>query len=132
MLKEIRDQLIADIKSALSITHTDKYRGELEEGSEWNPSSESIFVQVVSYRPKVKANDNRVLKSSAVIKIYAGANTKHDKDALDLIESLINLLAGSTLTVGGNDYKISITDEGMDLILYEKGFEGYAFMILVQ
>lgn len=133
MLKEIRDQLIGDIKTALpTLNKIDRYRGELEEGSEWNPDSEAVFVQVIGYKPRLKAADGTILKKTVVVRIYAGANTRHDKDALDIVEPLIDLFAGSNFEVDGNNHKIMVSDEGMELMLYEKGFEGYAFNIFIQ
>lgn len=132
MIKEIRDQLITDIQTELgSLSKVDKYRGEFEEGSDWNPTDTACFIQVVGYKPKVKTASNTVLKSSVIIRIYSGANFRHNKDGLDVTEAIISLVNGGLLTVGDNQYRISLADEGFDFIYYERGFEGYAFNILI-
>lgn len=133
MLKEIRDELLNDIKTALPELGTiGKYRGEFEEGSDWKPTDTACFVRVTGYRPRVKASDNSILKKTVEMKIYAGANSRHFKDALDIVESLVDLFSGSSITVSGTKFNFVIPDEGMDLILYERGFEAYAFIILIQ
>lgn len=132
MIKEIRDQLITDIQTEIgSLSKVDKYRGEFEEGSDWNPTDTACFIQVVGYKPKVKTAANTVLKSSVIIRIYSGANFRHNKDGLDVTEAVIALVNGGLLTVDGNQYRMSLADEGFDFIYYERGFEGYAFNLLI-
>ena len=134
MIKQIRQQLIADIKDTLGFGTVDKYRGEFEEGSDWNPSHSACFLRVMNYRSRVRAADGRGIRKSVVIKVYAGSNFRHGKDALDMIEGLINMLDGSTLEgeyLAGKKYNMIVGEEGMDMILYERGFEGYAFDLIV-
>jgi hypothetical protein len=134
MIKQIRQQLIADIKDTLGFGTVDKYRGEFEEGSDWSPSHSACFLRVMNYRSRVRAADGKGLRKSVVIKIYAGSNSRHGKDALDMIENLINMLDGSTLEgehLDDNRYNMTVSEEGMDMILYERGFEGYTFNLIV-
>lgn len=131
MLKTIRDQLKTDIKATNEFQTVDKYRGEFEDGSEWNPTATACFLQVIGFKPRVKAADGNVIKSTVLIRIYAGAFYKHDRDALDSAEFIFNLLDGHTLESGDDRWRMSIGDEGMDLIYSEKGFEAYAFNVII-
>ncbi len=131
MLKTIRDQLKTDIKATNEFQLVDKYRGEFEEGSEWNPTATACFLQVIGFKPRVKAADGNVIKSTVLIRIYAGTLGKYDRDALDGAEYIYNLLDGHTLESGNEQWRMSISDEGMDLIYSEKGFEAYAFTVII-
>lgn len=131
MLKEIRQQLLQDIKETLQYRIVDRYRGEFEEGSEWNPGPSACFIRVLGFKKRTRAADGTGLKNTAVLRIYAGANLKHGLDALDMVEELVTMLDGGQLEIesSGEKYRLSVSQEGMDMIFYANGFEGYAFNI---
>lgn len=132
MIKEIRDQLITDIQENIgSLSKVDKYRGEFEEGSDWNPTDTACFIQVIGYKPKVRSSANTLLKSTVLIRIYSGANFRHNKDGLDVTEAVISLVDGGLLDVDGSLYRMAISEDGFDFIYYERGFEGYAFNLMI-
>lgn len=134
MLKEIRQQLLEDIKEELGIELVDRYRGEFEEGADWNPAPTVCFIRAVGYRKRIKAADGSGLRKTGVFMLYAGGNLRNGKDGLDVAESLINMLDGSVITVpalNSDKFRITVSEEGMGMILYDRGFEGYTFTITV-
>lgn len=137
MLKEIRQELINQIQTELgSLAKVDRYRGEFEEGSEWYPTPTACFIQIVHWKPISKSPQGETLRSASVLRVYAGGKITPAGEGTDIVEQVVTLLDGNTLTltIDGTDYALnmSIPDEGMDLILAEKGFEGYAFNLYLQ
>lgn len=137
MIKEIRNQLITDIQQELgSLSKVDRYRGEFEEDSNWDPTDRACFVQVLSWRPISKNPQNETLRAVIIMRIYAGGKLSPIGEGLDVVERIITLLNGETLNlnIDGEEYyyQMYIPQEGMDLILYEKGFEGYAFNLYLK
>jgi hypothetical protein len=135
LLTEILNTLISDLKTEFTdLEKVDKYRGEFNEDTDWNPTSTACFLQVVSYKPLVKHADS-TFKPLTAIRIYAGANTKHNQDALAIAEDVINYLNSSILSVtigeATKQFHVYLGDEGMDFINYIKGFEAYTFLITV-
>lgn len=130
MLKQIRNQLITEIKDALNFELVDKYRGEFEQGSDWNPRLRNCFIQVMGKARMVTLADLSTGKAKNVLRIYAGANNRHSYDALDVMEPLEDFLHNTrlTFTADGNTYnaKLNVPAQGWDLIYTDKGFEGYA------
>lgn len=139
MLKQIRDTLLEDIKSGTNIDLVEKYRGEFEEGSDWSPHPTNCLIQVLGKNGFVRAADNSVLKFRASFRIYAGADNHKGLDGLDVIETLENFLDNNSLKVNfGTEeapelrrFTMQITADGWNLIYTEKGFEGYAFTLLI-
>ncbi len=134
MIKEIFDQLIADIKAGVTeLELVEQYNGEFEEGTDWNPRASACFIQLTGYKPVVKHSDGSSGKSQVIFKIYTGANKKQNKSAMDITEGVIELLNGSKLTIesSGKTYIMTIMAEGMDFISYQQGFEAYVFSLSV-
>lgn len=134
MIKDIFTQLKTDITAGVaSLEMVEQYRGEFEEGTDWNPRASACFLQLTGYKPFVKHSDGSSGKAMTTFKIYAGANLKQDKNAMDVTEAVITLLDGAKLTIesSGKTYTMSIMAEGMEFISYNKGFEAYAFYLSV-
>lgn len=132
MLKEIRNQLITDIGTQFPTwSRVLKYKGEFEEGSDWNPTPNAVFLQVLGNSIKVMSAHSEILKKAAVIKVYAGSNSLSAADPLDIVEPLMDFLDGATLAVSAKKYTIKVDGEGIDYIYYDRGFEAYSFIIQV-
>jgi hypothetical protein len=139
LLPAIRDEVTNAIKDNLGseIQLIDKYRGEFEQNSEWNPRDTACFLQVINYRPTEEFANDDIAVLKCRIRVYAGAIVKHGQDALSLVAKLIELFNASdldfTVTKGTDteafSMKISISNEGMDFIIYKLGFEAYTFII---
>lgn len=131
MLKEIRDQLIIDTRIQFpEYDKVDKYRGEFEEGSEWNPGKVNVFFQVTGNRKKVSTAAGEVIKKIITVRVFAGAEYYHDVDGLSVVESLMDFYSGSSLSIDSVKYSMTI-EQGMDLVYVERKFEGYAFNLLI-
>lgn len=131
MLKEIRDQLIIDTQVQFpSYDKVDRYRGEFEEGSDWNPGKVNVFFQVTGDRKKVSTAAGEIIKRITTVRVFAGSEYFHDVDGLTVVEDLINFFSGATLSIEDKKYHLTV-EEGMDLVYVERRFEGYAFNLLI-
>ncbi len=131
MLKEIRDQLIIDTKVQFpTYDKVDKYRGEFEEGSDWNPGKVNVFFQVTGDRKKVSTSAGEIIKRITTVRVFCGTEYFHDVDGLTVVEELINFYSGATLSIDNKKYHLTV-EEGMSLVYVERRFEGYAFNLLI-
>lgn len=136
MIKEIFQQLITDIKEGIEGLDVDEYRGEFHDEQEnWTPTDTACRLRVLGMKPIARSADGKVMRYNTVIQIYAGAIGKRDKSALDVAESLMELLDGGTLavTIGAVTQKFTMTtsDDGWEFLVYKKTFYAYSFLLIV-
>ena len=91
MIKEIIDSLIAQLpKSVDTVKTADRYRGEFEENSEWNPVFPSVFFQVNEFKPEGLMSDGRTVKKRVFLTVYCA----NEYEAAELAESVYDFLDG--------------------------------------
>jgi len=128
MLKEIFNSVQSTIKTALSIDMVEEYKGEFEEGVDWDPSFPCVFIQADNpFEPTTHSMDNSVEKYKSTFTLYCG-----DKGTLltmDMLEKVITAFDGKNFTVTTGDepnqvignIQSSILDYGTPLLAYVKG-----------
>lgn len=136
MLKEIFSGLITDIQTEFPfIKKVDRYKAELEAISEWKATDTACFLHVMGFKPIAKGAGGKSLKWNLILKVYAGANLKHDKSALEITEDLLKYFDGTliTFTVSGLPFQLKsqVLDEGMEFNLYRTAFEAYSFLVSI-
>ena len=104
MIKEIRDALINTIsmETGLGIPCF-RYRGELEEGSEWNPVLPAVFVQVTDFEPKSIIADGSSATLEYGVMLIMGAKD----DSSMLAETLFDYFDGVELSDGDDSWSVS-------------------------
>lgn len=136
MFKEIREQLAIDLKTEFpAIEKIDKYRGEFSDDKNSVVADPVCFLKVERAEPIVRSSRNQILKFGLSFKIFVGANTKHNNDALDLSEQMIIFLSNANLTVNVNsiDHNFLITVPGtLEFFEYTAGYEVYFFDIQIK
>ena len=96
MIKDIFNELETDIKSGIEgLAAVRQYNGEFEDDAEWNPIFPIVLWELVSYLPKVKDGEGKILTQELEVNFYCG----NKRDATDLLENLINYLDGFYIEV---------------------------------
>lgn len=128
MLKEIFNLVQSTLKTALSIEAVYEYKGEFEEGVDWDPSFPCVFIQADNpYEPMARSADNSVLKYKSTFTLYCG--NLGTLLTMDMLETVIAAFDGVNYTVTTGDepniksYNIDthIMDSGAPLLAYVKG-----------
>jgi hypothetical protein len=118
MLKELRNDLISFISSIPGVNRCTKYRGELEEGSEWNPVFPSSFVNFTAVTPLSHSADSRMIgRNRFAAEIYVA--DRHD--CADLTETITNELDATEITLGENIYQVKLIE--ISLLGYVRSVE---------
>ena len=136
MLKEIFEQLKLYIKTAVpSIKKVERYKGELEKSSSWNPEFPCCFIRYENYKPISRTPQGEVLKAKTFLSLYVGDKDIKSPSVLNTVESVINLFDGTNFKVeiAGEEYyyNISLNDKGSEFYCYFKGVEVYTVPIVI-
>lgn len=126
MIKEIRDALIDTISMQAGLnTPCFPYRGEFEEGAEWNPVLPAVFVQCTDLEPK-----NFTAGGSSGVMEYGVSLYCGDKeDSTLLAESLFDYFDGVQLSAGDNRW--FVTAVKAELIGYIKSVEIHKILLRI-
>lgn len=128
MLKEIFNLVQSTIKTALSIDMVQEYKGEFEEGVDWDPSFPCVFIQTDNpFEPTVHNMDDSVGKYKSTFTLYCG--DEGTLKTMDMLEKVIaafdgkdlSFTAGDEPNITNNSIHSKITDYGTPLLAYVKG-----------
>jgi len=136
MLKEIFEQLKQDIKTAVpSIKKVERYKGEFEKDSNWNPEFPCCFIRYQNYKPVTRSPQGEVLKAKTFLTLYVGDKDIKAPRVLSTVENIIDLFDGTSFKVNlsGEDYyyNISLNERGSEFYGYVKGVEVYTVPIVI-
>lgn len=138
MLKAIFAELISFIKDAVPGLPVSRYKGEFEEGSEWNPVFPSCFIQYSGLKPMeaLKLTDGSYQKAFIYVNIFVGDHDYTEPAVLDMVETLQSLFVKSRLTINIDavDYSFNIflSEEGTQNFAYTKGAELYRIAVKIE
>lgn len=93
MIHEIIEKLIKKIKNRFAEVICDYYKGEFEEGSEWNPQFPSVFLNCTQLLPGTE-NPRYWIDSTMTMNIYVGIKLEitEQQNFLDEIIKFVNRL----------------------------------------
>ena len=108
MIKEVIDVLIAGMPASVSaIKKADRYRGEFEEGSDWNPTFPIVLFRVEELKTDTLLADGVYARKTLEGTVYCG----NDYEAAELMESVVDYLNGTMIELDNINYSVS-TDGG--------------------
>lgn len=104
MNKNIRDAMIEVISAEGGELKTPAgpYRGELEEGANWNPVLPIVFVQLIDFEPLGLLADNMSARKEYGISLMVAAKD----DSSELAEKVFDSFDGAELTDNGKAWHI--------------------------
>lgn len=133
-LKGLKDS--EDPEAVPILSRVQRYKGELEEGSQWNPTFPIAFVQFAGYRPEAEATDGQWLSERLYFRLYIGDRNASSPDGLDALEAVIDFFNSKDIQITLNEgnkqtFKVKIAKEGGDLYGYIVGVDAYVLLIEV-
>lgn len=129
MLKDLFEYLITYLGTNIpSLKKVDRYKGELEEGSQWTPVFPCVFIRLDGWKPKTISADGSVLDWDIFISFHLADKDTAEAKVLDLLDSIQSLVDGIDITVNDTTYKIIVAADGGQWSAYFKGVEVYSFM----
>lgn len=135
MLKELLNKIEDTIKTQMPTVKVGRYKGEFEEGSDWNPTFPIVLQRLNNYSPIQKNTMNRVTAAETGITLYVADKDINSSKGLDTLEDVLDCFDGEVLSLESNGatytVNVSIHDDGCKLYGYIKGVEIYTVQISV-
>lgn len=132
MLKQILNTIINEISYAAEMK-TGRYKGEFEDGADWNPQFPCALVRVLKMTPEVTGMSNSRLGYVTKMVIYIGDRETNESKTLDTVEYLIGLFDSAEFeTEDGKYFHTAIGEEGFSFHGYGSQVEVYTLTIDVR
>lgn len=132
MLKQILNTIINEISYAAEMK-TGRYKGEFEEGADWNPQFPCALVRMMKMAPEGTTMSNSRFGYSTKLMIYIADRDIQESKTLDTVEYLIGLFDSAEMeTEDGKYFRTFIADEGINFYGYGNQVEIYTLTIDVR
>lgn len=133
MLKEILGKLEEVIQTERPEMHVGRYKGEFEEGADWNPQFPCFLYRLTKAGKAITAMNGAALKYEARITAYVADRDMTSPAALDVIEDLIELDGMEIELIKGKYFRVRLDDEnGFQFYGYGPQVEVYTMHLIVE
>ena len=134
MLKEIFKGLEELVRDKIPTVKVGRYKGEFEEGADWNPAFPAVLIRVNSLLPTERNMSGQVISYSAEFTLYIADRDMNQPSGLDTIEAVINTIEDNSITNDdyGTEYDMKVGDDGMKFLGYGNQVEVYILNVNVQ
>lgn len=86
-------EIIEELLETPEGPETGEYRGEFDEGGEWNPKFPCGLIDIVGMKPELRDTSGEVMKKRYSAVIYAA----DERDSFELAEDIFNNLNGARI-----------------------------------
>jgi len=91
-MKEIFNSLIDTLRSLNIFSIVDRYKGEFDEGTDWNPVWPACYVRLTNIKPESISSGREVLKYRVSFTLYVANQDRDGLTILDLIEKVSRII----------------------------------------
>ena len=123
MIREAIEKIQSIISTGITGCYVSRYKGEFEEGVDWNPQFPCVMTALHSYKPINTAADGTVLSDETRIILYIADRDINASSALDTVENVLKLTDGKDI-----EYMVVTTKARAHVSVAEEGLirQGYA------
>jgi hypothetical protein len=133
MLKEILEKLEEVIQTEHPEIYVRRYKGEFEEGADWNPDFPCFLYRLTKAGKAITGMTGASLINEARITAYIADRDMNSPAALDVIEDLIELDGMEIELIKGKYFRVRLDDEnGFQFYGYGPQVEVYTMHLIVE
>lgn len=90
-MKELFDLLISKLQTIGVFSLVARYKGEFEEGADWNPIFPACFIRLTGVRPELIGSSGEVLKHRVSFVLYIADKDRDEPLVLELIDAVAGI-----------------------------------------